>query len=101
MRVLKTESILFIDSAIVFHPWVIRNKFKNVKDHFESTLIFLNKHPEYKKTLNAKFYFTKTAKDFFNNFLKNSLKYKFKGANFILIKYLYDIKYGLYLFLRK
>ena len=101
IRVLERQEIYFCSNATVKHPWVIRNTKATVEKHFKSTLIFLEIHKDYKNKINSIFYLRWVARDICFNYFKNCFRYNFRGSQFIIMKYLLNLKYSVLLLAKK
>lgn len=80
-RLTKIEvNKVFLKDAFVIHPWRLQKKMWSITlKRFESTLYFLNKHPEKKKDINSKYYLLAFYNSLTKNTFKNAFKYRFRG----------------------
>lgn len=93
---------LFVKEAFVIHPWRLqKNMWRITLNRFQSTLYFLNKHPEKKKNINSKYYLTAFYNSLVKSTVKNVFKFRFRG---FFKKITYDalqLYFFLYTLLRK
>lgn len=76
--------ISFVKKAQVIHPWRLQQKMiKITNKRFQSLKYFLNKHPEKRKELNARYLLTIAYHDFIQ-LIKEGPKFHFKGSAGIL-----------------
>lgn len=101
-RILKLKiPILFVKNSIVVHPFRLQEKMSSItKKRFESTLYFIEKHPEKLKEINAKYFFHVFLLDI-RSLLLNSFKYNFRGIKGKLVESFLHLYFTFYLLLKK
>ena len=73
-------SFKFIKEAAVLHPWRLKNTKRSGWHKLrDSTLIYLNLHPEEKKNINSEYFFKWVVISFFKETLPGIFKYKASG----------------------
>lgn len=77
---------LFVRNASVCHPWRSMGKWKKLKQHQQSTLIYLSIHPEESNRLNKTYYLRAFVKDLVRETIPGILKYRGAGTTFALLK---------------
>lgn len=82
----------FIKEASVCHPWRPKGGWKELKHHRESTLIYLNIHPEEPFKINAFYYLSATLKSFFFFTVYQGIKCKGRGTKQAILEHLYNIQ---------
>jgi GT2 family glycosyltransferase len=79
---------MFIQEAMVIHPWRLQTDLYAVTiKRFGSTLYFLQKHPEKRSEINARYYLGAFLRSFLGSTLRHSLVFRIHG---ILPKLQYD-----------
>jgi GT2 family glycosyltransferase len=90
----------FVKSASVIHPWRNqKNLYRIMLNRFKSTLYFLNKHPEKRKTINSMFFLRGAYQSFFKNGITKAYNYRFRGFFSMIIESLMKVYFSLYLLL--
>ena len=87
--------IKFLKSAFVIHPWrKQKDPYRIIVKRFESTLYFLEKHPEMKRELNSLFFLRSAYHSFYKSGLKNIGKYRFRGIKYMFIQSIMKIHFA-------
>lgn len=86
----------FVKAASVCHPWRPKGGWKQLKQHHESTFIYLSLHPEESLNINIKYYVRSGLKILIKDTIPNLYRYKLKG---IKEAFLEHISWGWMVFL--
>ncbi|MBW4686020.1 MAG: glycosyltransferase family 2 protein [Komarekiella atlantica HA4396-MV6] len=80
LRLMKMGNrFFFIQSASVCHPWRHSGGWKKLRQHQESTLIYLSIHPEELAKINYKTYLSYTLRGFIKTTIPGLLKFSYPG----------------------
>jgi len=85
---------LFVQDAVVIHPWRKIVNTKRFKFYFKSLQYFLTKYPEQKEQHNIPLYLYIICKKFFTETCMAVLKLDFNGAYYSLMNNLIDFYYS-------
>jgi GT2 family glycosyltransferase len=89
VRINKTgNKIIFVSGASVCHPWRKKGGWSKVMQHNISTSLFLQKHPDERKKINAASYFKFITRDFLYETVPGIIKYKGKGLSAALTEHI-------------
>ena len=92
--------VLFLKESFVVHPYRLQTNMAGItKKRFESTLYFINKHPEKLKEINAKYFFHIFLLDI-KSLLFNSISYNFRGVKAKLVESFLHLYFS-FLFINK
>lgn len=76
----NVSSILFVPSAVVVHPWHMKNAPLNLQlKRYQSTRLLLAKHPELRSFNNSKYYFQAFLNGFFSGTLSKAWRFRGRG----------------------
>lgn len=78
----------FIKTASVCHPWRYKGGWKKLKQHQESTLIYLSIHPEEFVQINSRYYLWYTWRSFVKVTLPGILQFRGSGLQEALVEHL-------------
>jgi GT2 family glycosyltransferase len=78
----------FIKTASVCHPWRYKGGWKKLKQHQESTLIYLSIHPEESVQINSRYYLWYTWRSFVKVTLPGILQFRGSGIQEALVEHL-------------
>jgi GT2 family glycosyltransferase len=78
----------FIKTASVCHPWRYKGGWKKLKQHQESTLIYLSIHPEESVQINYRYYLWYTWRSFVKVTLPGLLQFRGYGLQEALVEHL-------------
>jgi GT2 family glycosyltransferase len=78
----------FIKTASVCHPWRYKGGWKKLKQHQESTLIYLSIHPEESVQINSRYYLWYTLRSFVKVTLPGILQFRGSGLQEALVEHL-------------
>ncbi len=78
----------FIKTASVCHPWRYKGGWKKLKQHQESTLIYLSLHPEESVQINYRYYLWYTWRSFVKVTLPGLLQFRGSGLQEALVEHL-------------
>ncbi|MDJ0703820.1 MAG: glycosyltransferase family A protein [Leptolyngbyaceae cyanobacterium MO_188.B28] len=78
----------FIKSAAVCHPWKHKGGWKKLKQHQESTFVYLSIHPEELAIINSVYYLQMALYGFIKSTIPEILKLNFSGAKYALLEHL-------------
>lgn len=93
--------VLFLKESFVVHPFRMQEKMHSItRKRFESTLYFVQKHPEKRKEINAKYFFRLFLLDI-KSLLRNSFKYNFRGITGKFIESSLHLYFSFYLIFYK
>lgn len=89
LRLTKTGyKFSFIKTASVCHPWRYKGDWKKLKQHQESTLIYLSIHPEESVLINSRYYLWYTLRSFVKDTLPGLLHFRGLGIKEALLEHL-------------
>lgn len=88
----------FIKPASVCHPWRMRGGWKKLKQHQESTLIYLSLHPEESAQINYRYYVRDCLLMLLKVTLPGIVSYRFKGASAALLEHFASLQMAFILF---
>ena len=91
----QKAEIKFVPEAEVIHPWRKRPGWSYQQKHFESTLLFLQLHPEQRKIINSRYYFRFAIVGLLRDTLPNLTKFKGRGLTSALSEHLAFLWAGL------
>lgn len=77
----------FIKTASVCHPWRYKGGWKKLKQHHESTLIYLSIHPEESVQINSRYYLCYTLRIFVKVTLPGILQFRGSGIKEALLEH--------------
>ncbi|NEO44549.1 glycosyltransferase [Moorena sp. SIO3I6] len=78
----------FIKAASVCHPWRFQGGWKKLKQHQDSTFVYLSIHPEELLIINSIYYLRLAFYGFFKSTIPEILKLKFSGLIYALLEHL-------------
>lgn len=90
------QKFSFVKAASVCHPWRLKGGWKQLKQHHESTFIYLSLHPEESLNINIKYYVRSGLRILIKDTIPNLYRYKLKG---IKEAFLEHISWGWMVFL--
>lgn len=88
----------FIKTASVCHPWRPKGGWRKLKQHQESTLIYLSIHPEESLIINSFYYLRMAIHGFLKSTMPEILKLKFYGIDEALLEHLSFLEMAVKLF---
>jgi GT2 family glycosyltransferase len=94
-------SFSFIREASVCHPWRPKGGWKKLKQHQQSTLIYLSIHPEEKSRINTFYYFRITLNNLIKVTIPGCIKFKGKGMKESFLDHLASLQMALILIKRR
>jgi GT2 family glycosyltransferase len=87
----KGSKIIFLKEAGVMHPWRHKGGWKKLTTHVESTLVYLELHPEERKKINSKYYLKYALKSFFKETIPGAIQYRLRGLGTALQQHIFEI----------
>ncbi len=78
----------FIKTAAVCHPWRYRGGWEKLKQHQESTLIYLSLHPEESANINSKYYLKFLLRNLVKSTLPGMIQFRGAGIKEALLEHL-------------
>ena len=90
----------FIKTASVCHPWRYKGGWKKLKQHQESTLIYLSIHPEESVQINSRYYLWYTWRSFVKVTLPGILQFRGSGIQEALVEHLQFLHIAFILWLK-
>lgn len=90
-------SYLFVKTASVCHPWKPGMTWRQLKQHQQSTLIYLSIHPSEATKINSIYYLRFAAYGFIKNTISNLFTFNFKGLAPALLEHLSFVQMALIL----
>jgi GT2 family glycosyltransferase len=90
----------FIKTASVCHPWRYKGGWKKLKQHQESTLIYLSIHPEESVQINSRYYLWYTLRSFVKVTLPGILQFRGSGLQEALVEHLNFLQIAFILWLK-
>jgi GT2 family glycosyltransferase len=90
----------FIKTASVCHPWRYKGGWKKLKQHQESTLIYLSIHPEESVQINSRYYLWYTLRSFVKVTLPGILQFRGCGLQEALVEHLNFLQIAFILWLK-
>jgi GT2 family glycosyltransferase len=90
----------FIKTASVCHPWRYKGGWKKLKQHQESTLIYLSIHPEESVQINSRYYLWYTLRSFVKVTLPGILQFRGSGLQEALVEHLKFLQIAFILWLK-
>lgn len=94
----KNYKFLFIELASVCHPWKLKYSWKKLKQHQQSTFIYLNIHPEELSRINSEYYLRFTTRIFLKETLPKILTSDFTGVKLAFLEHCSFLQMALLLF---
>ncbi|OYQ63518.1 family 2 glycosyl transferase [Pseudanabaena sp. SR411] len=82
------HKFIFIRDASVCHPWRNKGGWKKLKQHQESTLIYLSIHPDESLNINSTSYFMLALRGMFKATIPEVLKLNLRGINEAFLEHL-------------
>lgn len=87
----------FIRSASVCHPWKPTGGWKQLKQHQESTFIYLSIHPEESLNINSLYYLRWTLYRFLKDTMAEVIKFNFKGINYAFLEHIASLQMAFFM----
>lgn len=101
-RILKAGyHFLFIREASVCHPWRPKGGWKKLKQHQQSTFIYLSIHPEERSRINSFYYLRIILSRLIRDTIPGCIKFKGKGITESLLEHLASLQMALFLVKRR
>lgn len=88
----------FVEAASVCHPWRTIGGWKQIKQHQESTFIYLSLHPEESFKINSIYYIRVCLRILIKVTLPGIVEYNFKGINQAFIEHIAWLQMAFLLF---
>jgi GT2 family glycosyltransferase len=87
----------FIREAAVCHPWRPRGGWRQLKQHQQSTFIYLSIHPDERNRINSIYYLEMLLRGFIKTTIPGVLKFRGKGLAEELLQHLSFLQTAFYL----
>lgn len=101
LRLTRIEyNFSFVKAASVCHPWRTRGGWKKLKQHQESTFIYLSLHPEEAIQINYMYYIRSCLLILVKVTIPGIFKFKFKGIKEALLEHIASLQMAFLLFYR-
>jgi len=89
LRITKIgQSFSFVELASVCHPWRTKDSWKQLKQHQQSTWVYLSIHPEELSNINSLYYLRLFLYGLLKSTIPGFLRFNWKGIQYNLLEHL-------------